>query len=197
MQFRKIYKRSKEKTMSSRNFLKKYLADNYALLLKTHAFHWNVSGTRFYDLHLMFEEQYTDLFEAVDIIAERIRALGEYAPGGMITYTDMTSVEDPEENIDANDMIRALIFDHKKLRDDARGSVKFFAQAGDDATADILISRIQRHEKNIWMMDSILDDKPREVQQAKNSERNALKVLEKTVLQDAAPLRKQRARREG
>lgn len=164
--------------MYSKSFLKKYLADNYALLLKTQTFHWNVSGTRFYDLHLMFEDQYNDLFQAVDNIAERIRALGQYAPGGLITYADMTSIDDPQEDLEANDMIRSLIWDHSALRDDARINSKYALQNEDEATADIMITRIQKHEKYIWMMNSILDNHPHDEFDNHNSAIPFMKILE-------------------
>ncbi len=144
--------------MTSTDALKTYLADTYTLLLKTHAFHWNVEGARFYDLHQLFEVQYKDLFEAVDAIAERIRALGEYAPGGLKAYTKMTSISDPEENMNSDVMLHALISDHKNLAERAKKGIKAANQADDDATADLLVSRVQQHEKQVWMMTSILDD---------------------------------------
>ena len=142
--------------MTTTDFLKIFLSDTYALMLKTHAFHWNVTGANFRDLHLLFEEQYRDLFEAADVIAERIRAKGDHPPGGIRTYAQMSSVDDPRLGFSAEDMLNILIADHEKLTDHAKKAITEATQVSDDATADILIGRVQQHEKQIWLMGSIL-----------------------------------------
>lgn len=178
--------------MKTQNFLRQYLVDSHAVLLKTQSFHWNVSGTQFYDLHLMFEDQYNDLFKAIDVIAERIRALGEPAPGGLMAYASMTSINDPEEKLCAKDMINALIFDHQLLRDQALNDTRYASQGGDDATAEILISRIQQHEKCIWMMKSVIDDETEETPDKKITRKPRPVVQNKTFFQTPVIFQDQR-----
>lgn len=144
-----------EKPMTSTNLLKSFLGDTYALMIKTHFFHWNVTGPEFPVLHTMFEKQYMDLFEAADTVAERIRALGDHPPGGTKAFAQITSVEDPKLELDANDILDVLIKDHKNLAECAKKGIKVANQANDDATADLLIGRIHEHEKQAWMMSSM------------------------------------------
>lgn len=141
--------------MTSTDLLKNFLSDTYALMVKTHFFHWNVAGPEFFILHTMFEKQYTDLLEAADIVAERIRAIGEHAPGGMKAFAQMTSIEDPKLGLDSNGILGILIKDHENLAERAKKGIKVANQVNDDATADFLIGRVQEHEKQIWMMSSM------------------------------------------
>ncbi len=128
------------------------LADTYTSYLKTHAYHWNVTGPMFRSLHLMFEEQYIELWNAVDVIAERIRALGFPAPGSYGELARLSSVEDDEGTSDAMQMVRNLVAAHESVVRTARG-VLARAEAGDDvATVDLATQRIEVHEKTAWML---------------------------------------------
>jgi len=137
--------------------LSRLLADSYLLYLKTHNFHWNVTGPMFTTLHTLFETQYTELALAVDEIAERIRALGAMAPGSFSAYSKLASVKEAEDVPKATDMIRQLVDDQAKVVAAAKAVVKAAEAAGDDATADLGIRRIQIHEKNSWMLASHLE----------------------------------------
>lgn len=128
------------------------LADTYTLYLKTHGFHWNVTGPTFSSLHQMFEEQYLDLRDAVDEIAERIRALGHMAPGSYSEFGRLTSIPDEEGVPAAEDMVRRLAEDHQRLVRSARPLVEKAEEAGDVATADLVTGRILIHEKTAWML---------------------------------------------
>lgn len=137
--------------------LRQVVADSYAVLGQTHICHWNVRGPSFFSLHNAFEEQYTELFGAVDEIAERIRALGALAPGGLANLAKMAGMKEIKEDAAAKEMVahlveanRALVKDLEKARDLAGGS-------GDNETEDLMIARIQVHEKTIWMLDSFLE----------------------------------------
>jgi starvation-inducible DNA-binding protein len=130
------------------------LADTYTLYLKTHNFHWNVTGPQFQALHLAFEAQYTELALAVDEIAERIRALGFPAPGSYRAFGGMTSIPEAEGVPAANDMVRALASDQETVVRTARNLVPLAELARDVATADLLARRIQVHEKTAWMLRS-------------------------------------------
>ena len=138
--------------------LKNVLAESYALYLKTQNYHWNVTGPQFRELHLTFEEQYTDLADAIDILAERIRALGEKAPGGFKVFQKLSTIADGDEENDAKTMTR-------QLRDGQLAVVRVLKQAydlsekhEDSATGDILNKRIQQHETNAWMLSAILGE---------------------------------------
>ncbi len=133
------------------------LANSYTLYLKTHNFHWNVTGPLFHSLHEMFEEQYTDLAEAVDELAERIRALGSPAPGTYKEFAQLSAVQEVEGVPDAADMIRYLTADNETLSREARPILMRAEQAEDQPTADLLTRRMQAHEKNAWMLRSMLD----------------------------------------
>lgn len=128
------------------------LADSYTLYLKTHAYHWNVEGPMFHSLHTMFEEQYLDLAAAVDLIAERIRALGEPAPGSYAAFSKLSSVDDDEDNPEAMEMIRRLLSGHEAVIRTGRSTVSVAEDAGDVATADLVTARIETHEKTAWML---------------------------------------------
>jgi len=138
------------------NGLSSLLADTYTLYLKTHNFHWNVTGPMFQTLHLMFEEQYTELAQAVDVIAERIRALGSPAPGTYSQFAALTSIKEPDGVPPALDMIRQLVQDQETVARTARSMFKAVDQAGDEPTADLLTQRMQVHEKTAWMLRSLL-----------------------------------------
>ena len=139
------------------NGLFKLLADTYTLYLKTHNYHWNVTGPMFNTLHLMFEQQYTELAGAVDQIAERIRALGYPAPGSYRAYSKLTSIEEEEGVPDAKEMIRQLVIGQETVVRTARELFPIVEKASDEPTADLLTQRMQVHEKNAWMLRSLLD----------------------------------------
>jgi starvation-inducible DNA-binding protein len=132
--------------------LSRLLADTYTLYIKTHGYHWNVTGPMFRSLHLMFEEQYMDLRDAADLVAERIRALGHRAPGSAKEFGALSSVSDGGGTSDAMDMVRDLVAGHEAVIRTARGVVKTAEAAGDVATADLATQRIDIHEKTAWML---------------------------------------------
>jgi starvation-inducible DNA-binding protein len=136
--------------------LSRLLADTYTLYLKTHNFHWNVEGPMFNTLHLMFEQQYTELATAVDLVAERIRALGYPAPGSYKAYAGLTSIKEEESVPDANEMIRQLVIGQEAVVRTARELFPAVEKASDEPTADLLTQRMQVHEKNAWMLRSLL-----------------------------------------
>lgn len=138
--------------------LSRLLADSYTLYLKTHNFHWNVTGPMFQTLHLMFETQYTELALAVDLIAERIRSLGHYAPGSYVAFRKLSSIEDAEEVPNAKDMIRQLVAGNEAVIRTARAVVGLAEKASDQATADLGTQRLQLHEKTAWMLRSLLEE---------------------------------------
>ncbi len=138
--------------------LSKVLADSYTLYLKTHNYHWNVTGPMFNTLHLMFEEQYTELATAVDEIAERIRALGVHAPGSYKAFSGLTEIEEETEVPSAEEMIRQLVIGQETVVRTARDVFRIAEQANDEPTADLLTQRMQIHEKNAWMLRSMLND---------------------------------------
>ena len=129
----------------------------YTLYLKTHNFHWNVTGPMFNTLHLMFEAQYTELSLAVDAIAERIRALGFPAPGTYAAYARLSSIKEEEGVPNAQDMIRQLVQGQESVVRTARGIFPLIEQVSDEPTADLLTQRMQVHEKTAWMLRSLLD----------------------------------------
>lgn len=136
--------------------LSKLLADTYSLYLKTHSFHWNVTGPQFQTLHTLFETQYTELAVAVDDIAERIRALGVFAPGSYSQFAGLSSVKEETGVPRAEDMIRQLVQDNEAVVRAAR-SVLPIAEAGqDEASVDLLVGRMRIHEKTAWMLRSLL-----------------------------------------
>jgi starvation-inducible DNA-binding protein len=137
--------------------LSRLLADSYTLYLKTHNFHWNVTGPMFNTLHLMFETQYNELALAVDAIAERIRSLGHYAPGTYREYAKLTSIAEAEMPVPANEMIKQLVEGQEAVVRTARGIFPIAEKASDEATCDLLTQRIQLHEKTAWMLRSLLE----------------------------------------
>ncbi|MDK3023885.1 Dps family protein [Cupriavidus taiwanensis] len=136
--------------------LSKLLADTYTLYLKTHNFHWNVTGPMFNTLHLMFETQYTELALAVDSIAERIRALGYPAPGTYKEYARLSSIAEEEGVPEATEMIRKLVEGQEAVVRTARSIFPVIDAAGDEPSADLLTQRMQTHEKTAWMLRSML-----------------------------------------
>ena len=132
------------------------LADSYSLYLKTHNFHWNVTGPLFNTLHAMFEVQYTELAVAIDEIAERIRALGVKAPGSYSEYAKRTGIPEASGQETAEEMIRALVEGQEAVARTARKAFPAADAAGDEPTADLLTQRMQVHEKNAWMLRSML-----------------------------------------
>jgi len=136
--------------------LSKLLADSYTLYLKTHNYHWNVTGPQFNTLHVMFEGQYTELATAVDEIAERIRALGIKAPGSYSDFAQLTKVEEGTGDESAEEMIRQLVLGQETVVRTAREAFPLAEAANDEPTADLLTQRMQIHEKNAWMLRSML-----------------------------------------
>ncbi len=129
------------------------LADTYALYMKTHAYHWNVTGPQFHTLHVMFEEQYREMWAALDEIAERVRALGVFAPTSGKQFADLASIESADTSPPAaTTMVERLLSDHETLIKRAREGLSTAEEAGDAASADLLTVRIQTHEKTAWML---------------------------------------------
>jgi starvation-inducible DNA-binding protein len=135
----------------------KLLADSYTLYLKTHNFHWNVTGPMFSSLHLLFEQQYTELALAVDEIAERIRAVGRPAPATYRQFSKLTTIQEPDGVPKATDMIRQLTQDQETVAETARALIGVAEETGDQATADLATRRVEVHEKNAWMLRSHLE----------------------------------------
>ncbi|MEZ4554777.1 MAG: Dps family protein [Dehalococcoidia bacterium] len=133
------------------------LADTFTLYLKTHNFHWNVTGPRFRELHLMFEEQYNELWLATDLVAERIRALGAHAPATYRQFMMLTSIREPNGVPDAGAMIEELLAGHEAVAQTIRGAFAPAESADDQVTADLLTQRLQVHEKTAWMLRSLVE----------------------------------------
>jgi starvation-inducible DNA-binding protein len=136
--------------------LSRVLADTYSLYLKTHNFHWNVEGPMFNTLHLMFMEEYTELWTALDAVAERIRALGYPAPGTGREFAKLTSIQETEGVPEAMEMVRLLVSGHEAVARTARQAFPAAEKAGDESTCDLLTQRLQVHEKTAWMLRSLL-----------------------------------------
>jgi len=136
--------------------LARLLADTYTLYLKTHNYHWNVTGPMFQTLHLMFEQQYNELALAVDLIAERIRSLGAPAPGSYREFAALSSVPEDDDAPDATEMIKRLVVGQETVARTARSVFPAVEQAHDEASADLLTQRLQVHEKTAWMLRSLL-----------------------------------------
>ncbi len=137
--------------------LAKLLADTYTLYLKTHNFHWNVTGALFNTLHLMFEAQYNELALAVDLVAERIRALGHPAPGSYAQFSRLSSLEEETGVPAALEMVRQLVEGQEAVARTARAAFPVAEKAADQVTLDLLTQRLQVHEKNAWMLRSLLE----------------------------------------
>lgn len=137
--------------------LSRVLADTYTLYLKTHNFHWNVTGPMFQTLHLMFETHYNELALAVDLVAERIRALGFPAPGTYKQFIELSSIKEEDGVPKAQDMIRTLVSGHETVARTARSVFKIAEGVSDQPTCDLLTQRMQVHEKTAWMLRSLLE----------------------------------------
>jgi len=138
--------------------LSRLLADSYTLYLKTHNFHWNVTGPMFNTLHVMFEQQYTELALAVDMIAERIRALGFPSPGSYREFAELTTIEEAVGKTSAQEMINQLVAGNEAVVRTARHGFGSAENASDQSTMDLLTQRMQLHEKTAWMLRSLLED---------------------------------------
>jgi len=148
---------SKDQRKSIADGLSRLLADEYTLYLKTHNFHWNVTGPMFNTLHLMFETHYTEAALAVDLVAERIRALGFPAPGTYQQYARLSSIEETEGVPEAMEMVRLLVKGHEACAKTARSVFPLADAAHDEPTADLLTQRLQVHEKTAWMLRALLE----------------------------------------
>ena len=133
------------------------LADTYTLYLTTHNFHWNVKGSMFNSLHTMFMAQYTEQWNALDLIAERIRALGFPAPGTYREFAKLTVIKESEGTLNATEMLKQLLAGQEAVTKTARSILPIVDKASDEPTADLLTQRMQIHEKNAWMLRSMLD----------------------------------------
>ncbi len=136
--------------------LSKLLADTYTLYLKTHNFHWNVEGPMFQTLHVMFMGQYTEMWNALDLIAERIRALGHYAPGTYTEFAKLSSIKESKSIPKATKMIEELILGHEAVIKTSRAGFHAAEAAKDQTTMDVLTQRLDIHEKTAWMLRSLL-----------------------------------------
>ncbi|WFB36403.1 DNA starvation/stationary phase protection protein [Kiritimatiellota bacterium B12222] len=137
--------------------LRKVVADSYALMGQTHLCHWNVRGPSFFSLHQAFEEQYTELFTAIDDIAERVRALGALAPGGLANLAALAGTAELKEDASAAEMVKHLCDLNRNLVADLHTAREQAGDAGDNQTEDLMIARLQVHEKTLWMLDSFLE----------------------------------------
>ncbi|MDZ4701129.1 MAG: Dps family protein [Rhodothermales bacterium] len=149
-----MQKESREATIEALSAL---LATSYTLYLKTHNYHWNVTGPMFTTLHTLFETQYTELALAVDEIAERIRSLGAFAPGSFTAFKKLSTVQEETGRQEAKAMIRILEADQEALAEVARRVIEEAEAAGDQASADLATRRLDIHEKNAWMLRSHLE----------------------------------------
>ena len=138
--------------------LAKLLADSYMLYLKTHNFHWNVTGPHFSQLHDLFEKHYSELPEAIDEIAERIRSLGIYAPGSFSQFKVLTQIEEETGQPSATEMIKQLLEAQEQVARTARYAIPSAESAGDAPTVDLLTRRMEVHQKNAWMLRSLLEE---------------------------------------
>ncbi|WP_426040911.1 Dps family protein [Brevundimonas sp. TWP2-3-4b1] len=136
--------------------LSKVLADSFAVYLKTHGYHWNVRGPEFFTLHTLLEQQYREIWAALDEIAERIRALGEFAPQAQSTFANLTSIKDGDPDKDAPAMLKELMKDHEILIATCRAALTVADDDSDDVSVDLLTQRLAAHEKSAWMLRSTL-----------------------------------------
>jgi starvation-inducible DNA-binding protein len=132
--------------------LSKLLADTYAVYLKTHGYHWNVEGPNFASLHALFMQQYTEMWAAIDTVAERIRALGSLAPQGYRTFSNLSAVQDGNPEQSAEAMLAELVGDHETLVRTAKAAREAAEAAGDDVTASLIDDRVDAHQKHAWML---------------------------------------------
>ncbi|NGP88671.1 DNA starvation/stationary phase protection protein [Aliifodinibius halophilus] len=148
---------AEEDRKATADALSRVLADSYLLYLKTHNYHWNVTGELFHSLHEQFEEQYTELADAIDEIAERIRALGYRAPGTFKEFNELTSIEEESEEPEALEMVRRLAIGNEQVLRTARQALEPAKEAEDEATVDLLTQRLHVHSKTAWMLRSHLE----------------------------------------
>lgn len=134
--------------------LSKVLADSYAIYLKTHGYHWNVRGPEFFSLHGLFQQQYNEIWTALDDIAERIRALGELAPQSPSAFANLTSIKDGDPDQSAQEMLAELVRDHGVVIATARAALDAADEIGDEASVDLMTQRLAAHEKAAWMLRS-------------------------------------------
>lgn len=143
---------SQEDRKASADALSRLFADTYTLYLKTHGYHWNVEGPHFQQLHVQFMEQYTEMWTAVDDFAERIRALGYYAPGSYAEIAKISQIKEENGQPDWKEMVQNLARGHEHIAKTARDVLRIAEDAGDDATADVVAPRVTLHEKTAWML---------------------------------------------
>lgn len=148
---------SEKDRMAIAEGLSRALADNYTLYLKTHNYHWNVTGPNFPQLHVMFEEQYRELWAATDVIAERLRAIGAIAPGTYAQLSKLTSIQEDNDVPSANQMVANLVKGNEQLTKVAREVFNIADKAGDEVTGDLMIERMTAAEKAAWMLRSTLE----------------------------------------
>lgn len=139
--------------------LTKVLADTYALYLKTHGYHWNVRGANFSELHALFMGQYTEMWQALDEVAERIRALGEFAPQGYSAFANLTGIKDGDPEKDSTGMLRELLEDHETVIAGLRNGIVVSEDARDATSVDLMTQRLAAHEKHAWMLRATLGGK--------------------------------------
>ncbi|MDP3749919.1 MAG: DNA starvation/stationary phase protection protein [Phenylobacterium sp.] len=137
--------------------LARLLADSYAVYLKTHGYHWNVRGSNFAQLHTLFMDQYTEMWTAIDAVAERIRALGELAPQGYASFGKLSAIKDGDPASKAEGMVKDLISSHETLIGTLYSTLPAAQEAGDEVTAGLLTDRLTAHEKHAWMLRATLD----------------------------------------
>lgn len=148
---------SEEDRKEISNGLSRILSDSYALMIMTHNYHWNVKGKNFRQLHLLTEEQYEELFHAIDEIAERIRSLGFLAPGSMKEFSNLSDLKEPNAKASENEMIADLLQAHEHIAKHSRRIIGLADEKSDEATADLLTERVEVHEKSAWMLRSMLE----------------------------------------
>ena len=134
----------------------RFLANTYALQLKTQNFHWNVTGKDFHDLHVLFEEQYTDMQAAIDELAERVKALGYYCPGSFADFAKLAEIPEASAQLSAQDMVSQLHSDHQTLSRMGREVVKLADKEDDLVTSGMVAARMETHEKTAWMLRSVI-----------------------------------------
>lgn len=149
---------SPDETKKIAHGLARVLADSFKLYQKTHGFHWNIEGNNFRDLHLMLEEQYREIWNAIDIIAERIRALGHYVPATPADFAELSDIQDERGVPNAKAMLEQLVADNEAVIRTMRGIRSMIEEAGDTATGSMLDDRLDAHEKAAWMLRATLKD---------------------------------------
>lgn len=136
--------------------LSRVVAETYMVYLKTHGAHWNVEGPYFQSLHILFEGQYTELWNAIDVVAERVRTLGEYVPASYAQFVALSHVKETAEVLDAMGMVRDLLQGHETIIETLASALKQAQQAGDETSAGLLTTRLEAHEKHAWMLRATL-----------------------------------------